>query len=126
MPSSISLRKLRQARHIGGIEQVGFMARDQMAVLGGHQIGLHIVGTEFDAQRIGLQRVFGQVAAAAAAVADDQRLGLVALMAPIVSLQQRAAEQQTGERRADGQAAPNGFEFHRKSPDGSADRAARV
>jgi hypothetical protein len=45
------------------------VARDQVAVLGGHEVGLDVVGAEFDAQRIRLQRVLGQIAAAAAAVA---------------------------------------------------------
>ncbi|MDR6536341.1 hypothetical protein J2739_002114 [Variovorax soli] len=49
------------------------MPRDQLAVLGGDQVGFDVVGARLDAQRKGLQRVLGQVGADAAAVADHQR-----------------------------------------------------
>ena len=78
--------ELRQAGDVGGGDQVGLVARDQVAVLGGDQIGLDVVGAQLDAQRIGLQRVLGQVAVAAAAVADDQRLRFV-----VVEVMRRAS-----------------------------------
>ena len=85
--------ELRQVLHVGGVDQVRLVARDQVAVLGGHEVGLDVVGAQLDAQRVGLERVLGQVAAGAAAVADDQRATLRAVVAVVV------AERQTGRRR---------------------------
>jgi hypothetical protein len=66
--------KLRKCADIGGGNEVGLMPRDQVAVLGGDQVGFNKVRPQFNAQGVGLQRVLRQVAAAAAAVADDQRV----------------------------------------------------
>jgi len=91
------------------------VARDQVAILGRDQIRLDVVGAQLDAERIGLQRVLGQVAAAAAPVADDQRLRFVVgevMRAPVMGLAPRSAEQQRGERHAGGSAAQQGCELH--------------
>jgi len=101
--------KLRQAGDVGGGDEVGLMARDQVAVLGRHEVGFDEVGAEFDAQRIGLQRVLGQVAAAAAAVADDQRRREHALTIAVAVGERRAAgKQQGGCSGAAGDAAQGG------------------
>jgi hypothetical protein len=88
------------------------VARDQVPVLGGHQIRLDVVGPEFDAQRIRLQRVLGQVAAAATAVADHQGRRFVVARTAIVRLDPRAAEQQAAEQRTAGHAAQHRRELH--------------
>jgi hypothetical protein len=61
--------------HVGGACDVGLVAGDQHAVLGGHQVGLDEVGPQFDGLFVAFQRVVWQVAAGAT-VAHHQ--GLVA------------------------------------------------
>jgi hypothetical protein len=85
------------------------MARDQVAVLRDDEIGLDIVRTEFDAERVRLQRVFGQIAAAAAAVADDERaqrtaVSLAVAVSVVASIRERGAGRQ-GKRLGEAQAA---------------------
>jgi len=82
-------RELRQVLDVGGVDQVGLVPRDELAVLGGHQVRLDVVGAQLDAQRIGLQRVVGQVAAGAAAVADHQRRILGAAPAALFLVMRR-------------------------------------
>jgi hypothetical protein len=45
---------------------LGFVARDQHAVLGGHKVGFDEVGSQFDGLFVTFQRVVGQVAAGTA------------------------------------------------------------
>ena len=74
--------------HVGGVRDVGLVAGDQVAVLGGHEVRLDVVGPQLDGQRIGLQGVLGQVARGAA-VADDQGpLGAVSVAAAELGVRQ--------------------------------------
>ena len=57
---------------IGRLGDIDLVARDQDPVLGRDQIGLDEVSPLPDREPIGLERVFGQVAARAA-MADDER-----------------------------------------------------
>jgi hypothetical protein len=66
--------KFRVIGHIGGVDDVGLVAGNQVAIFGGNQIGLDKVCAEFDGQRITFQRVFWQVSRCAT-VTDDQGLG---------------------------------------------------
>jgi hypothetical protein len=61
------------------------MARDQDAVLGGHEIRLDVVRAQLDGQPVARERVVGQVARGPA-VADYQRTVLLRKPAPLVLL----------------------------------------
>ena len=78
----LAVGELGMAAHVGGRGDVRLVARDQVAVLRGHEVGLDVVGAEPDRERVALQRVVGQVAGSAA-VPDDQRRLLAG--APAVS-----------------------------------------
>ena len=54
--------EFRPLRDVGGAAEVRLVARHQHAVLGHHQVGFDVVGTERDGQVIALQRVLGPVA----------------------------------------------------------------
>ena len=69
--------ELRVLADVGGGGDVRLVPRDQVAVLGGHEVRFDVVGAELDRQRIGRKGVVGQIAGSAA-VADDQRVWLVA------------------------------------------------
>jgi hypothetical protein len=59
--------------HIGGGDQVRHVTRDEMAILGHHQIGLDVVRAQLNRERVSFQRVLGQIAASAAVTYDDRR-----------------------------------------------------
>ena len=65
-------REFGAAGDVGAQRQVGVMAGDEHAVLGGDQVHLDHVGAELDGAGIGLQRLLGQVAGGAT-VRDHQR-----------------------------------------------------
>ncbi len=61
-----------------------FVAGDQHAVLGAHQVGLDVVGALFDGQPVGGQGVLRHVAGGAA-LGDQQGLGGCGLVGAVVS-----------------------------------------
>ncbi len=63
--------KLGPTRHVGRVDYVRLVARDEMAVLRGHQVRLDEIGPELDREGVALQRVRRQVAVRAA-MADHQ------------------------------------------------------
>ena len=64
--------EFRAPAHVGGRDQVGLVARDQVAVLRRHEVRLDEIGAQLDGERVAFQRVVGQVARGAA-MADDER-----------------------------------------------------
>src|SRR6267142_3186512 len=64
--------ELGPSAHVGGGDQVGLVARDEMAVLRRHEIRLDEVGAQLDGEGIPLERVVGQVTRGTP-VADDER-----------------------------------------------------
>src|SRR3954464_3852138 len=60
----------------GGGNEVRLVARDEVAVLGGDEIRLDVIRAELDCKRVALEGMRRQVAVRAA-MADDQRPGLV-------------------------------------------------
>ena len=63
--------ELLVAGHVGGLAQVGFVARDQHAIFGCAQVRLHVIGAIDDGLGVRGQRVFG-TQRAGAAVAEYQ------------------------------------------------------
>jgi hypothetical protein len=119
--------ELWQGQHIGGCDQIRFVARNEVSILGGHEIRLDIVRAELDAQRIRLQRVLGKIATAAAAVTDHQwRRLVVAMRSAIVCLDEGTAKQQATERQAAGDAVQCERKLHQQSPCESRSCDARV
>ena len=72
-------RRTPGAPDVGRVGDVGLVAGDQVAVLRRHEIGLDVVGAQLDRERVGLQRVLGQIAAGAA-MTDDERVLLPAIV----------------------------------------------
>ena len=58
---------------VGGVVKDGFVAGNEMAVLSGDEIGLDVVGAEFDGAAVAFEGVLGEVTAGAA-VSEDERL----------------------------------------------------
>jgi hypothetical protein len=92
---ALAAGELRQVLHVGGGDQVRLVARDQVAVLGGDEVGLDVVGAQLDGQRVALERVVGQVARGAA-VADDERRVVGAMAAVVVGQRRRGRGEQRG------------------------------
>jgi len=65
--------ELGVAGDVGAVVEVGVVAGDEHAVLGGDQVRLDHVGAEVDRQRVGLQRLLGQVAGRATVRHDHRR-----------------------------------------------------
>ena len=70
--SAAASRKFRMPGDIGGAADLVLMSCDEHAVAGHDQIGLDVIRTLLDGQPIGLQGVFGPLAAGAA-MGNDNR-----------------------------------------------------
>ena len=76
------------------------MASDQAPILGGDEIELDEIGTQFDAQRKGFQRMLGEIATGAA-MGDHQRWVHTALVSVAGRGTERPEAQRTDDRRLD-------------------------
>jgi hypothetical protein len=67
------VREFGMGRDIGRARDLRLVTNDEDAVLGGHEIGLDVVGAHVDRQLVGRKRVLGPVRRSAT-VRDDERL----------------------------------------------------
>src|SRR5262249_36604688 len=72
--------ELRPACYVGGCDEVGLVAGNEVAVPGRHQVRLDEVGAQLDGEGVALQRVRRQIAVRPA-VTDDERLAEIAIVA---------------------------------------------
>jgi hypothetical protein len=71
--------ELRKVIYVRGRDEIGLVAHDEMAVLRGDDVGVDVVRTELDRERIALEGVIGQVARRAT-VADHEGYGTLAAL----------------------------------------------
>lgn len=71
--------ELRQVLHVRGLDEIGLVADDQMAVLRGDQVHVDVVRAERDRECVALEGVIGQVARRAT-VTDDEGCGTSAVL----------------------------------------------
>jgi hypothetical protein len=64
LPPRLQLGIALRSKKTGGGNHIGLMSRDQLAVLGRHQVWLDKIGAELDRQRITFQGVVGRYPAA--------------------------------------------------------------
>jgi hypothetical protein len=114
LPGGLAVRELGLFGDVGGSAEHRFVAGDQHAVLGGHEVGLDEVGPHLDGEAVGFQRVLGQ-RAAGAAVADHQ--GRLAVERPRPLRPGRAScEEPPRQARADGRNRSEVPSLHVRSP----------